>query len=163
MVVVVQVRVNEHGGFFQRLGEIEHGLQFLVRHLDEFCRALRGFFVARNNGRDLLADETHAVGRKNVTVLHVQTEAVRKFLAGHDAHDARGFFRRGRVDALDQRVRERAFDNFRVEEVRSEIEVVNVLRRACNFVQAVDAARRQSTLETKLLMRGRSLWSRASL
>ena len=62
--VVAEVGMDQHGVVLERFAEVENGRQFLVRHLHQLGRALGGLRVARDDRRDLLADEPHAVRRR---------------------------------------------------------------------------------------------------
>ena len=132
--------MNKDRVLLQRFCEVEHRRELLVRDLNELRGPFRRLLVASDDRRDLLSDESDAVCREDVPILHVEAEAMGEFFAGYHAHHPGDLLRRGRVDALDQRVGVRALDDLRVKKLGPEVQIVDVLRGACDLVQAVDAA-----------------------
>src|ERR1039458_6939427 len=102
-------------------------------------RAVSDFGIAGDDGGHLFADETDAVLRKNVAILHVEAEAIREVLAGDHADHAGQFFGGAGVDIQDAGVSLGAFDDAGVVQAGAEFEVVGETRGAGDLFPAVDA------------------------
>src|ERR1035441_1430231 len=100
--VIPEIRMHQHGIIPKRLCQVEDGFQFLVNYLHEFCRSLRCFGVSCDHGSDLFADKADTVCWKTESVLHVQSEAVRKIFTGDYAYDTRNLLGGRCINALDQ-------------------------------------------------------------
>ena len=113
-------------------------------HLDQLRGSQRGFRRLRNYRRHLFADKTHAVLRENIPVVHIQPESEREILARNHPNHARGLFCRGNIHFLELGMRLRAFNHHRMQQPRTKIQVVRILRRAHDLGQAVPANRRSA-------------------
>ena len=140
--ILAKVRVNQDRAVPQRLGEVEHRLEFLIDHLHELRRALGDLRIARHDGSDLFPDKPHPVGREDEPVLHVQPEPVREILARNHAHYAGNLLRRGRINTLNERVRVRALDDLRVQQIGTERKIIHVSGGASDLIPPINAVRR---------------------
>ena len=139
--VVAQLRMQK-----RRFGagaelRIEDARQRLVLDVDQLQRVRRDLRRVGRHGRHRLAHETHAIQREDAAVAEVEAGIARKVLAGDDHAHARQRLRSAHVDPFDQSVRDRAAFQRAVEQVRAELHVVDVGRRACHLLAPLDALR----------------------
>jgi hypothetical protein len=140
-LVVSEVRVNERRFGAGAVLRVEDARQRLVRDLDQLDPLLRDLRrVGRHRGHRL-ADVAHAIQGEDAAILQIEAGVAGEVLPCHHHAHARqrpGF---AHIDALDNAVRDGAAFEHPVEQVRSELHVIHIRRRARHLLTPLDALR----------------------
>ena len=139
VAVFVNARLVDQNRFFDRGDRVER----FVLDFDQIHRVEGDVFIDRRDGRHRIADEAHLVDAERVFILADRKNAVgdRQVFAGDDRKHAGQRQRFRNVDALDQRVRQMAAQDFAEEHARQH-DVVGKLRLAGALRARIDLAKR---------------------